>query len=347
MLVMATALWALSFPTMKAVILAQQELLPGSSTWFASAVCMVYRFGIATVGLLVWCLPTIRGLTRLEVYEGVGLGVFASAGLVLQMDGLARIEASTSAFLTQCYCLIIPLWVAVRERRWPRPVIWASCVLVIVGVGVLSGVDWRTLRLGRGEIETLLASVVFTGQILWLQRREFAANNVNHFTLAMFATIALVCLPIAGVTAERPSDLWRAYTTPALGLFLAVLVACCTVAAYLLMNAWQPRVSATQAGLIYCVEPLFASVLALFLPAWWSRLAGIEYANEILSTGLLVGGGLITVANALIQVQPPEPGHPILVSGCEESGHKADAAQRSGQVAPETLAQVPQDSLGE
>jgi drug/metabolite transporter (DMT)-like permease len=307
MLVLATACWSLSFPTMKAVALAQHDLLPGSNTWFASALCMIYRFGLGALLLLGWCLPTLRRFTRLELWEGFGLGAFASIGLVLQMDGLARIHASTSAFLTQCYCLIIPLWVATRERRWPPPIVWASCLLVVVGVAVLSNVDWRTLELGRGEIETLLASVVFTGQILWLQRPSFARNNVNHFTLAMFVTIALICLPVAVLTARQPSDLWRAYATPALGTFIAVLVVFCTLTAFLLMNVWQPRVSATQAGLIYCAEPVFASLVSLVLPGWWSHLSGIQYANETLSPSLLLGGGLITVANILIQAQPPEP----------------------------------------
>jgi drug/metabolite transporter (DMT)-like permease len=232
------------------------------------------------------------------------LGAFASAGLILQMDGLAYTEASTSAFLTQCYCLFIPLWLGLVERRWPSGTVFMCCGLVVVGVGVLSEIDWRTFHLGRGEAETVLASVVFTAQILWLQRPKFAANNVNHFTLVMFAVIALCCLPVAMVTAARPMDLVRAYATPTLGLILGVLVLFCTLGGYLLMNAWQPKVSATQAGLIYCAEPVFASLAALVLPAGLSRLAGIEYANEVLGASLLIGGGLITLANLLMHWQP-------------------------------------------
>jgi drug/metabolite transporter (DMT)-like permease len=269
---------------------------------------MVYRFLLATLAMLVPCWPTLRKLTRLEVWEGVGLGVFASAGLILQMDGLAYTEASTSAFLTQCYCLLIPVWLGLLERRWPSATVLACCGLVVVGVGVLSKADWRAFRLGRGEAETLLASVVFTVQILWLQRPRFAGNNVNHFTLVMFAVITLCCLPVALVTAPHPGDVVRAYATPALGLMLAVLVLFSTLGGYLLMNAWQPKVSATQAGLIYCIEPVFASLGALFLPAWLSRLAAIHYPNEVVDAGLLIGGGLITLANVLMQCQPPAPG---------------------------------------
>jgi hypothetical protein len=52
------------------------------------------------------------------------------------------------------------------------------------------------------------------------------------------------------------------------------------------------------------LESVFASMLALFLPALLSRWMGFDYPNELLTWQLLVGGGLITVANVLIQLKP-------------------------------------------
>ncbi len=301
MLVLATAFWAFSFPTMKALQMVQQAHLPGASTWFFAGLCVVYRFGIAALVMLLWCGPTLRRFTWLEVWEGAGLGFCASAGLVFQMDGLAYTSASTSAFLTQCYCLIIPAGIAVWERRWPSPLVVVSCLLVVAGVATLSGLDLNHLRLGRGEIETLVASLLFAGQIVWLQRPRFARNNVNHFTVVMFAVVALVAAPVAWHTAPTGAAWWTAYASPASLACLGLLVGFCTLAGYLLMNYWQPGVTATQAGLIYCVEPVFASLLSLFLPAWCSRLGRIDYANEQVTRRLLVGGGLILVANYLVQ----------------------------------------------
>ena len=325
MLVLATAFWSLSFPIMKAVTMIQQEELPGASTWFSAALCMAYRFIAASIVMALWSFRTLRQLTRSEISEGVGLGLFSSLGLILQMDGLAYTAASTSAFLTQCYCILIPIWLGVRTRRWPSPAVLVSCGLVIVGVAALSGVDWRAFRLGRGEAETLLASVVFTGQILWLQRPRNAANRVNHFTLVMFVVIAAICLPLAWMCAARPVDLVRAYATPVLGGFMVVLILFCTLGGYLLMNAWQPRVSTTQAGLIYCVEPVFASAAALVLPGWISRLAGVDYPNETLRSSLLLGGGLITLANVLIHAVPePAPPTVAIGAGVEEPPSASD-----------------------
>lgn len=305
MLVFANACWALSFPTMKAMGQLQQPLLPESNSWFVASMTLAVRFGVAALVMLIACTKTLRKLTRLEIWEGVVLGVFASAGLIFQMDGLAYTSASTSAFLTQFYALIIPLIVAFRDRRWPPLRVVASCLMVIVGVGVLAGIDPRDFRIGRGELESLIGSFFFTVQILWLQRPKFAPNNVNHFTFVMFVVIAVCCLPVALLTGGQSDDWLAAYSSVSAIVFMVILTVFCTIAAYLLMNYWQPFLTATQAGLIYCLEPVFASFFALFMPGWFSVMAGIQYANEQLSITLLVGGGLITLANVLIQLQPP------------------------------------------
>jgi drug/metabolite transporter (DMT)-like permease len=103
------------------------------------------------------------------------------------------------------------------------------------------------------------------------------------------------------------ADCFRVYASiPACGL-MAVIVVFCTIAAFLLMNRWQRQVTATEAGLVYCAEPVFVSLLALFLPGWLSQWAGVDYANEQLTVRLLLGGGLITAANVLLQSRWLEP----------------------------------------
>ncbi len=303
MLLVATLFWGVSFPVGKALLETQQKLLPGLSPWFFSALCLTYRFALAAL-IFGACLGrSLAGLTRRELGQGISLALFGAGGLLFQMDGLARIPASTSAFLTQLYCIMIPAWLAIRRRRWPSATTLACCLLVLAGAAVLSGFDWQALRLGRGEAETILGSALFCGQILLLEHPAFAQNHMGRTTVAMFAATSLACLPVAVLTATRASDWWRAYASPACLAFLAILILLCTLISYVLMNYWQARVSATEAGLIYATEPVFASCFALFLPARLSSWAGIHYPNEQLTWCLLVGGGLIVAANAWLQVQ--------------------------------------------
>ena len=109
----------------------------------------------------------------------------------------------------------------------------------------------------------------------------------------------------AGWLAPDAHTLWLPWTSmPWLGLTL-MLTVFSTVTAFLLMNQWQPKVTATEAGLVYCVEPIFGSLMALILPAWFSAWAKVDYANERATWALLIGGGLITLANVVIQLKPP------------------------------------------
>jgi len=231
--------------------------------------------------------------------------VSSSLGMLFQIDGMQYTSASVSAFLTQFYAILIPVYLALRFRRSPPLVIWLSCGLVLAGVAILGRFDFHSMRLGRGELETLLCSVFFMWQILALEDKRAFANRVMPVTMVMFAVDALAFTVMALFTAPHLSNVLVPWTSVSWLAFTVILTAFCTLGSFTIMNKWQPKITATEAGLIYCFEPIFGSVMALFLPAIFSVWAGIHYANEPVTWHLLVGGGLITLANVLIQLQPP------------------------------------------
>ncbi|MGA2015364.1 MAG: DMT family transporter [Opitutaceae bacterium] len=302
MLLLTTVFWGLSFPVIKALMMLNRQLLPGAGPWFLTAQALAPRFVLAS--LLMMALRG-RGLGRPtpgEFRQGLGIGLFAAGGMLFQTDGLRHTSASTSAFITQFYAILIPVWIAIRERRNPGAAVWAGCALVVAGVGILGRFDLRTLSFGRGEWETLLSSVFFAGQILWIQRKEFSGCRPASTTHVMFLVLAVVFLALAAAAAPDARSIIAPWASPSwegLSLTLAVV---CTVGAFWLMNMWQPRIPATQAGLIYCIEPVIASGFALFLPALLSGWASIDYPDERASWTLVVGGGLIVAANVLVQI---------------------------------------------
>lgn len=309
MLLLANLLWGLSFPLVKATGLLQAELLAGSGPWFLAVCTVAPRFLLATLVLFAFRPGVLRSATAAEWRQGLILGLSGAAGMLLQTDALQYTAASTSAFLTQFYALLIPAWLAWRVRRLPAPPVWLACSLVLAGVAVLSGFHPFApgavpLRFGRGEAETLLCSGFFMVQILALERAEFAGNRTLPITFVMFATEAVVFVALAFALSPDAALLLRPWQSPAwLGL-TAALTVFCTLGAFGLMTAFQPRITATEAGLLYCVEPVFAAALALFLPGWLSAWTGISYPDETLTVGLLVGGALITAANVLLQLRP-------------------------------------------
>lgn len=304
-LLLANLFWGLSFPLIKAMGHEQLRLVPAGGSWFITTLIVAARFVLAAAVMLLLARAQLATLGRAELRQGVLLGLALGAGLLLQVDGLQFTAASTSAFLTQFYAIMIPAVVALRLRRSPPPVVWAGAALVLAGTAILGRFDFRALSLGRGEVETLLSSVFFMIQIFVLGDARYAGNRTLAVTAVMFTTVAVVFGGLALGTAPAPADCLRPWASgPWLG-FLGLLTVFCTLGSFTLMIRWQPHITATEAGLIYAFEPVFASVMAMFLPALFSRWAGFDYANETLTWQLLAGGGLITLANVLLQLRPP------------------------------------------
>ena len=174
-LVGTCALWGMSFPVMKALALHVSGRAPGISTWFVAAATVVLRFGSGALllGLLSWSKPTAQ-----ELKQAVLLAVFSGGGMLLQMDALNFSPASTCAFLTQGYIVILPLVAAVGARAWPHQKTTWCVLLSSLGLAVLSRFDWVSLQLGRGEAETLLAACCFAVQI-WRWTRAYSVRTVH------------------------------------------------------------------------------------------------------------------------------------------------------------------------
>ena len=306
-LTLGTAAWGLSFPTAKAVMQAQAQLVPGLPEWFHAAFVLFNRMALSVVVMLFVLRRSMARLTRLEFRQGLELGLFGGVGMLLQTDAQNYIPASTSAFFTQFTSVFVPIVVAIRMRKFPSPIVIAACALVMGGFAVLSGVEFGLLGLGRGEWETILGALLFTGQILCLERPRFAPNDAFRVATVMFAVKGAVLLPL--VIAGGGTRSFAIYGNgPVMALTLLLALAC-TVYGYLMMTKWQPSVTATQAGIIYATEPVFASVWALFLPGIFSVFVGVNYANETVHWQLLAGGALILAANALLILRPDKPAH--------------------------------------
>jgi drug/metabolite transporter (DMT)-like permease len=299
-LTLATLFWATSFPVMRALGMHQENLVHGARSMFVPLAAIFGRFLVATLVLVAWRGRAVTHCSRLEIWQGASLGFFGGIGIVLQMDGLLYVDASVSAFLTQCYCLWVPLFLAFRHRACPSRTLALACIMVLAGVAELSNLHLSHFNIGRGEAETILASIFFTGQILLLERPAYSANRAVPVTMIMFAVTALLILPVAAVSGAGWSP-WRAvYSTPAsigLTVFLGTL---CSVVPYTIMNRWQQHIPAAHASLIYTFEPLLASVFALFMPGWLSHFASVDYPNETMGTHLILGGGLVIAANILV-----------------------------------------------
>lgn len=292
-------------------MLAQAHLIPGQEQWFHSAVILFVRMSLAAILMGLVYHKQLRVIGLSEIRQGLALGVFGGVGMLFQTDAQHFIPASTSAFFTQFTCIFLPLVIAFRSRAWPSGRVAVSCLLVLAGCAILSGISSEGLSFGRGEWETIIAAALFTGQILVLEKACYRSNEMRSAATVMFATKALVLAPViliagsghasgAGATGfELWSETLCAFSSGPVLLMTALLTVFSTVYGYATMTRWQPLVSPVQAGMIYATEPIFATLWALFLPGWFSSIGGISYANEVLGGAFFAGAALILGANVL------------------------------------------------
>lgn len=314
-LVAACLFWGVGFPISKGLTLAAAATDAGVSSWFLAAFFVGFRFLVAAT-LMVFLARTIP--SRRELSQGLLLGAVTGIGMLFQLDGLVYTEASTNAFLTQGYVVLLPVASTVMNKRAPSPRVVACSLLVLVGLAVLARFDPRTLSLGRGEAETLAAATCFTFQILLLDAPRFSENRTASVSVVMFATMFMVTFPAMIIASRGARDFRVPLSAPMSAWYFLVIIALPTMGSFLLMNRYQRLVSATEAGIVYATEPVFASAFALVLPAWISRWSGIEYSNERLDARIVTGGLLVVSANVLLALA--QKGAPSTVEPQEATG---------------------------
>jgi drug/metabolite transporter (DMT)-like permease len=293
LLLLSNVCWGWSFPTMKWVVPEMQRLAPGASPLAVTATFIGWRFGFASLLYLAITVFQQRGFSRADVRGGVTTGICFAAGLFLQITGLRYTLPSISGFLTSLVVVFIPLVQRLVLRKANPPGTWPAVILSMAGLIVLAGagegdVAARPPFRFCGEIFTILGSLAFTGHVLFLD--HFGQNaKTERLSLVQFVTVACMGL-VSGAVLDGGSHLYSGEVLRALGSNwtfqwgMPSVIVICTVMAFHLMNMNQPKLQASTAGVIYCTEPVFATLFSIALGAETVRL------------NLVMGGGLILAA---------------------------------------------------
>lgn len=301
MLVLCCLLWGFSFPIAQRST-AIMEKAAGSED-LAMIVRPAFnglRFGVAALVYLLLTIPQQRRYSRADLLGGTSTGVFFALGVFLQLIGLRYTTPSVSAFLTALSVVFTPLAQACVLKRKVSGRMWLSVVLATAGTVLLSWPSADTLGSNSyvetppipflGEVLTTVAAVMFTLQILALDRYGQSANPAR-LTFLMFAVCGvfsvLVTCAFGGMTLFSAAVLQTLGRDLQFVWMMAALVLLCSVAAMHLMNTYQPLIAPAAATVIYCLEPVFTTM--------YSGALGAEAI-----TGLTLGGGSIILVAVLL-----------------------------------------------
>ena len=264
-MVAATALWGGTFVAIRDSV---KTMTP------VALVCA--RFTVAALVFGAIALLRRRAPGGREWFVGAGNGLIMVGSFTLQALGLRTTSAGSSAFLTCAGTLFAAFyaWPLLKER--PSRSVVLGIALALAGSALMS-LD-GALRLGTGEVITLLGATLYALQIVWVARHAREVDTLS-LAFAQAATVAVVLVPFAG----DPRAAFGALTPSGWAQFAYLALAGSAVAPCLQLWA-QRELPPGRIGLLFALEPVFALVIALtlggerFEPRWWAGAALILVA---------------------------------------------------------------------
>lgn len=275
LLVLTTLIWGTTFP-----------LLKDSVSTLSATALVGGRFIVAALVLLPFC----RRLNRRLVRDGVLLGAIAFVSYVTQAIGLETTSANRGAFITSLNVIIVPLLGLLLGQLASRQ-LFVAAGLALVGIGVMS---WESGAWVVGDGWVLGCAISYALLIVLVERiapnhDPLALTAVQLTTMALMATLWAAPEWIS----SWPGLIEKFGAIAYLGLIATAFTTWSQVVA-------QRRVAATEAALIYTLEPVFAAGFSFI---WLGERLGLR--------GLL-GAAIVLVAMVLSQLpfkpRPPSAG---------------------------------------
>jgi drug/metabolite transporter (DMT)-like permease len=243
---------------------------------------LAVRFTIASVALILVAPRALGRLDPMVRRHAIVLGLLYGFAQIAQTAGLAHTAASVSGFVTGLYVVATPLLAAaILRTRIPR-LTWVAVGVATVGLGVLT---LEGFAIGYGELITFVSAILYALHIVGLgawstPQDAFGMTILQMIVIAAMCSIAAVpdglVLPSTG--ADWASVIYMAIVVGAIGL---------------LAQTWaQAHLPPTRSAIIMSMEPVFASLFAVWL------------GGEDLTTRLLIGGGMVLVAMLTVELVP-------------------------------------------
>lgn len=234
------------------------------------------RFALATLIMLVVCSRRLPQLSWQIARRGATVGLALGVTNLIFVVGVKGTSISRAGVLNNLFVLFIPLLAKIIWRERIGAANLAGVGLAALGIALLAG---GGAGFNTGDLLSTVCAFCIAIHILTVSKVLRGEDDVYLVSLVQFAVVALLAGTLCLVV---PTPL---YTLT--GRALTTVVYCAifpTVFCFTLQNAFQRYTTATRAGLIYTLDPV------------WSLLAGYLVLAERLSGREWVGCGFIFIA---------------------------------------------------
>jgi drug/metabolite transporter (DMT)-like permease len=290
LLVLVTFAWGVTF------VLIKNALGQVSPLVFNSL-----RMAVATIALVLIFHKALRKLTRRSALGGMIMGIFLFLGYAFQTSGLRLTTPSKSAFLTGLAVVLVPIIVAVTDRRVPNRWTTLGVFAAFGGLYLMtipSGEGFSLATINRGDLLTLGCAASFAMHIYvtghTTQQHRFEAVSVMQVAMAGVLMALVIPLETSRFTFSGPVVFAILFT----GLI-------CTAAAFSIQAWAQQFTPPTHTALIFALEPVFAAMTSYVLLGERLGVRGTIGAILILS-GILISElkGSAVDLSAALESQP-------------------------------------------
>ena len=287
-LVLVTLVWGSTFVMAK-------DLL----SYWPPLAYITFRFALAAVVLVLLFPQRIRHAGREQWKAGAILGLALSLAFAGQAIGQVYTTPSKSAFITGLTTPLVP-FVALLLLR-VRPSMENLIGVTLASIGGMLILIPQDASVNRGDVITLVCTTLFAAHITLLSSysRRFDVRTLTVLQIASAATVFLVVwlafkacsLFLAGhhlpevIRQESAPLVWTGRVLWQI-IYLSLVA---TVATFLLWTWGQSRMSATHAAIIFSLEPVFATAIAIMVRGGKEWMGGrATFGAALIFLGIIV-----------------------------------------------------------
>lgn len=264
----AALMWGISFTTMKGLVNEMPVFY-----------LLAMRNALATVAMVVWVRGRLlRERDRRTLLLGLALGATGFGAYATQTVGLSMTTPGKNAFLTACYCVMVPFlsWAFGQGRPGARHVL--AAVVCVCGIGLVAADGG--LPLNRGDVLSLSCGVFYALQFVILSKWGAGVDALVATTwqFAVMAVCATTTSWLFEGTYVPPSPTVSDVATM---LYLAIV---CSCMCFGLLNRAMTRVDPAEGSILSALEAPFGV------------LSSVLVYHELVTPRLLTGFALIFCA---------------------------------------------------
>ena len=239
-------------------------------------------------------MPLRRAEFKHVLTGGAVCGVFLALASLSQQVGIETTTAGKAGFITALYVVGVPLLGLFFGRR-PGLRIWFCALLGVIGLYLISVKEG--LSIGKGDALMILCAIIFSFQIMSVDRFSKGTDNLLLLAGLQFLTTAVVS-GIGMLLFETPR--WADISAAALPILYAGVMS--GAVGYTLQILGQKYTDPAIASLIMSLEAVF------------SALTGLIVLHERMTGREIIGSAVLF--SAVILAQLPAKKH---AAGTEKS----------------------------